>query len=229
MDVLWFRVPRAPDDPQETFGRAAFGHMLVLINRDDYWQAAYVVAKGQARALREKPIEAFRDDVARMAPFLAKSTQAIASWDAVKLLEVKVNRLPRWHRSGLLLIGDAAHAMSPIGGVGINLAVQDAVAAANVLAPALRNGGRPDQKVLHRVQRRREFPTRFTQGMQRQIQKRVISRALEKSQATPHLPRMLRWLLGFRAVRHIPARLIGYGVRREHVRTARSIGRAAGR
>ncbi len=137
----------------------------------------------------------------------------------MKFLEVKVNRLTTWHKPGLLLIGDAAHAMSPVGGVGINLAVQDAVAASNVLAPALRGGGKPDESVLARVQARREFPTKFTQGLQRQIQKRVVSRALASKGETTQIPGILRWLLKFRFVRHIPARLIGYGIRREHVRT----------
>jgi 2-polyprenyl-6-methoxyphenol hydroxylase-like FAD-dependent oxidoreductase len=216
MDVLWFRLPRNDDDPKEVFGRAAFGQVLVLLNRDDYWQAAYVVAKGAAAELRERPISVFREGIARIAPFLAGRTARIESWDDVKLLEVTVDRLKRWYRPGLLLIGDAAHAMSPVGGVGINLAIQDAVAAANILVPALRRGV-PDESVLHAVQRRREFPTRFTQALQRQIQQRVIAHALGSTQQ-PELPKLLRWILGFRAVRHIPARVLGYGVRREHVR-----------
>ena len=223
MDVLWFRLPRIDDDPKEVFGRAAFGQVLVLLNRDDYWQAAYVVAKGAAAELRERPIGVFREGVARIAPFLAGRTARIETWDDVKLLEVKVDRLKRWHRPGLLLIGDAAHAMSPVGGVGINLAIQDAVAAANILVPALRRGA-PDESALHAVQRRREFPTRFTQALQRQIQKRVIARALGSTQQL-ELPKLLRWLLGFRSVRHIPARVLGYGVRREHVRTDEASGR----
>ena len=218
MDVLWFRLPRNDDDPKEVFGRAAFGHLLVLLNRDDYWQAAYVVAKGAASELRERPIAVFHEAIARIAPFLAGRAKRIEGWDEVKLLEVTVDRLQRWHRPGLLLIGDAAHAMSPVGGVGINLAIQDAVAAANALAPALANGGVPDERVLAAVQRRREFPTRFTQALQRQIQKRVIAPALS-SNAQPDLPKLLQWLLRFRAVRHIPARVLGYGVRREHVRS----------
>ncbi|MGA9333091.1 MAG: FAD-dependent oxidoreductase [Rudaea sp.] len=220
MDVLWFRMPRRRDDSEDTFGRAAFGHLMVLLNRDDYWQVAYVVAKGGADALRARPIGEFRDNVAKIAPFLADRTQTIESWDGVKLLEVKVNRLPQWYRPGLLLIGDAAHAMSPVGGVGINLAIQDAVASANILAPALLAEGMPGETPLRAVQKRREWPTRFTQALQLQIQKRVISRALANSQGQMELPALMRWLLRFRWVRNIPARLIGYGVRPEHVQLA---------
>ena len=218
MDVLWFRVPRKPDDTEDVFGRVARGHMMVMLNRDDYWQCAFVVPKGDNEKLRAKPIESFREDVAGVAPLIKDRLDVLASWDDVKFLEVKVNRLPTWSKPGLLLIGDAAHAMSPVGGVGINLAVQDAVAAANVLAPALRGGGRPEESVLARVQARREFPTKFTQGLQRQIQKRVISRALATTDDVTQLPAWIRFLLRFRFVRHIPARLIGYGIRREHVR-----------
>jgi 2-polyprenyl-6-methoxyphenol hydroxylase-like FAD-dependent oxidoreductase len=217
MDVLWFRVPRKPDDPEDVFGRVARGHLMVMLNRDDYWQCAFVVPKGDNDKLRAQPIETFRADVAGVAPLITDRMDALASWDDVKFLEVKVNRLPTWHKPGLLLIGDAAHAMSPVGGVGINLAVQDAVAAANVLAPALRGGGKPDSDVLARVQARREFPTKFTQGLQMQIQKRVVSRALASTTDMTQLPVWIRFLLKFRFVRHIPARLIGYGVRREHV------------
>lgn len=220
MDVLWFRVPRKPDDPEDVFGRVARGHLMVMLNRDDYWQCAFVVPKGDNDTLREKPIESFRDEVASVAPLLKDRMNALASWDDVKFLEVKVNRLPTWHKPGLLLIGDAAHAMSPVGGVGINLAVQDAVAAANVLAPALRGGGKPDDATVARVQARREFPTKFTQALQMQIQKRVVSRALASTSDITQLPAFLRFILKFRFVRHIPARLIGYGIRREHVRIA---------
>ncbi len=220
MDVLWFRVPRKSDDPEDVFGRVSRGHMMVMLNRDDYWQCAFVVPKGDNDRLRKQPIEAFRDEVAGVAPLLKDRMDALASWDDVKFLEVKVNRLPTWHKPGLLLIGDAAHAMSPVGGVGINLAVQDAVAAANVLAPALRDAGIPDDATLGRVQARREFPTKFTQGLQRVIQKRVVSRALASTSDITQLPAFLRFILKFRFVRHIPARLIGYGIRREHVRIA---------
>jgi 2-polyprenyl-6-methoxyphenol hydroxylase-like FAD-dependent oxidoreductase len=220
MDVLWFRIPRMPDDPEDVFGRVSRGHMMVMLNRDEYWQCAFVVPKGDNDTLRTKPVESFREEVANVAPFIRDRMDALATWDDVKFLEVKVNRLPTWHKPGLLLIGDAAHAMSPVGGVGINLAVQDAVAAANVLAPALLNGGTPDESILARVQKRREFPTKFTQGLQLQIQKRVISRALATSSNAIEVPGLLRFLLTFRFIRHIPARLIGYGIRREHVHSA---------
>ncbi len=216
MDVLWFRIPRKPEDPEDVFGRVTRGHMMVMLNRDDYWQCAFVVPKGDNDTLRTKPIESFREEVADVAPFIRDRMGALASWDDVKFLEVKVNRLPTWYKPGLLLIGDAAHAMSPVGGVGINLAVQDAVAAANGLALALLNGGVPDESILASVQKRREFPTKFTQGLQLQIQKRVISRALATTSDVIQLPGWIRFLLKFRFVRNIPARLIGYGIRPEH-------------
>ena len=221
MDVLWFRLPRKPDDTEDVFGRVSRGHLMVMLNRDDYWQCAFVVPKGDNDKLRAKPIETFREEVANVAPMIKNRVDTLASWDDVKFLEVKVNRLPTWNKPGLLLIGDAAHAMSPVGGVGINLAVQDAVAAANVLAPVLRGGGKADDATLARVQTRRDFPTKFTQAMQLQIQKRVLSRVLATTSEVTQLPAWIRFLLQFRFIRHIPARLIGYGIRREHVRIAK--------
>jgi len=220
MDVLWFRLPRKPDDIEDVFGRVSRGHLMVMLNRDDYWQCAFVVPKGDDAKLRAKPIEIFREEVASVAPMVNDRVGTLASWDDVKFLEVKVNRLPTWSKPGLLLIGDAAHAMSPVGGVGINLAVQDAVAAANVLAPALRGGGKPEDATLARVQARRDFPTKFTQAMQLQIQKRVLARVLATTSEVTQLPALIRFLLQFRFIRHIPARLIGYGIRREHVHIA---------
>lgn len=218
MDVLWFRLPRKQSDPQDTFGIIGAGNMMVLLNRTDYWQAAYLIAKGGDAALRAQPIVKLRESVAQLAPFLADRSHLPASWDDVKTLQVRVDRLERWHKPGLLLIGDAAHAMSPIGGVGINLAIQDAVAAANTLAPLLLAGGPIDEAPLHAVQQRRLLPTKVIQAVQLQIQQRVISRALSQSGRLPQIPATLRWLLRFRAVRHLPARLFGYGIRREHVR-----------
>lgn len=218
MDVLWFRLPRASSDPQDTFGIIDRGRMMVLLNRTEYWQAAYLVPKGGDAALRAQPIGAFGDSVAELAPFLADRTSVLTSWDQASTLQVQVDRLPRWHRPGLLLIGDAAHAMSPIGGVGINLAVQDAVAAANALARPLLAGGAIDEALLAQVQRRREWPTRVVQAVQRAVQRRVISRALAQNGRPLRVPVVLRALLRYRVVRHIPARLFGYGLRQEHVR-----------
>jgi 2-polyprenyl-6-methoxyphenol hydroxylase-like FAD-dependent oxidoreductase len=219
MDVLWFRMPRKESDPQDTFGIVDRGHMMVLLNRSDYWQTAFLVPKGGDVALRAQPIDALRESVAQLAPFLADRRDAIESWDKVSTLSVQIDRLQRWHRPGLLLIGDAAHAMSPIGGVGINLAIQDAVAAANALAGPLRAGGAIDEALLASIQRRREWPVKVVQRVQITMPKRLISRALEQAGAPPRIPAWLRFLLRFRAVRHIPARLFGYGLRQEHVHT----------
>lgn len=219
MDVLWFRLPRMEGDPQDTFGLVDRGHMMVLLNRDDYWQVAFLVPKGSDAALRARPIGALRESVAQLAPFLAERKEAIEAWDRVSTLAVQVDRLQRWHQPGLLLIGDAAHAMSPIGGVGINLAIQDAVAAANVLAPAFRTGRVIDEAVLASIQRRREWPVKVVQRVQLAMQERLISRALQDGDKPPSVPALLRFLLGFRVVRHIPARLFGYGLRQEHVET----------
>ncbi|HEU0231360.1 MAG TPA: FAD-dependent oxidoreductase, partial [Burkholderiaceae bacterium] len=152
MDVLWLRLPRRNDDPPDTFGIADRGHVMILLNRDDYWQTAFVVPKGRDAALRAQPISVLRDAIARLAPFLADRTDSIESWGKVSTLEVRVDRLERWHKPGLLLIGDAAHAMSPVGGVGINLAIQDAVAAANALALPLRGNGAIDESLLAAIQ-----------------------------------------------------------------------------
>lgn len=226
MDVLWFRLPRKDTDPEETFAIVGSGHMMVLLNRTEYWQAAYVVPKGSDETLRAQPIDTLRDSVAKLAPFLADFIRELASWDNVKTLVVRVDRLEHWYRPGLLLIGDAAHAMSPIGGVGINLAIQDAVAAANALAPALRERKLIDDALLRQVQHRRLPPTRFIQVLQVQIQKRLITKALAQSGEPPNVPTILRWLLQFRVVRNIPARLIGYGFRAEHVRTGENLQQA---
>jgi len=218
MDVLWFRLSRRPADPQETMGRFDAGRIFVLINRGEHWQCGTVIPKGGFEAVRRGGLEAFRDGVAALAPF-ARDGRAgeIRSWDDVKLLTVRVDRLPRWYRPGLLCIGDAAHAMSPIGGVGINLAIQDAVAAANRLAGPLREG-RLDPAHLRRVQRRREFPTRVTQAMQLRIQRRVVTRVLGTRERL-ELPVTFRLLARFQCLRRISGRLIGIGIRPEHVRT----------
>src|SRR5580704_14590987 len=165
MDVLWLRLTKRPDDPHETFGYIREGRIMALIDRGEYWQCAYVIPKGTLAQLRERGLGEFRRQVGEIVPFLNDRAHELRTWDDLKLLTVRVNRLRRWYRSGLLCIGDAAHAMSPIGGVGINLAIQDAVAAANILAPALEKGPVPVDD-LRRVQRRREFAARITQALQ---------------------------------------------------------------
>ena len=215
MDVLWFRVSRHMDDPAETFGHAEAGRLMVMLNRGSYWQCAYIIRKGGNDAQRRAGIDSFRDDVAKLEPFLRDRVAELKSWDDVKLLTVQVDRLKRWHRPGFLAIGDAAHAMSPIGGVGVNLAVQDAVAAANILAGPLRRGA-VDETVLAAVQQRRDFPTRVTQGIQIAIQKNVID-ALLKSDKPLRAPWILKLLSGVPLLRRIPAYIVGVGVRPEHI------------
>ncbi len=224
IDVLWLRLPQRPGDPHESLGRFDGGRILVMLDRGDYWQCAFVIPKGGYDALRAQGIEHFRAELAQRAPALADRVGAIAGWDDVKLLTVAVDRLERWHRPGLICIGDAAHAMSPIGGIGINLAIQDAVAAANILVPWLKaHAGPVASGPLARLERRRRLPTRLTQGLQVLIQNRVISRVLE-TQGALGLPLPLRLLRRFPALRRIPARLIGMGFRPEHVRSPASGG-----
>jgi 2-polyprenyl-6-methoxyphenol hydroxylase-like FAD-dependent oxidoreductase len=217
MDALWFRLPRRADDPEETAGRFGVGHILVLLNRGDYWQCALVIPKGGADAMRAQGIDRVRLTVAGLAPFLSDRAAMIADWEQLKLLTVTVDRLERWHRDGLLCIGDAAHAMSPIGGVGVNLAVQDAVAAANILWKPLRDGTATAAQ-LGQVQERREFPTRVTQRLQLAIQNRIIFQAL-KGQTQIEPPFVLRVLTAVPMLDRIPARLLGLGVRPEHIRS----------
>ncbi len=191
---------------------------MALINRTEYWQVAFVIPKGSADAMRQRPFDEFRARLGRLVPWLADRTTELARFDDLSLLEVRVDRLSRWHLPGLLLIGDAAHAMSPVGGVGINLAIQDAVAAANALGPALRGDGPIDESLLAGVQRRRELPTRLMQGIQVRIQRNVITRVLGAEGEPPEMPPWLKRLLSLRFVRRIPARVVGYGFRRERVR-----------
>jgi 2-polyprenyl-6-methoxyphenol hydroxylase-like FAD-dependent oxidoreductase len=215
MDVLWMRVSRHAGDPGQTLGRIDAGRIFVMLNREDYWQCAYVIPKGGFDQIRQSGLTAFRGEIVRLAPYLSDRVGELADWADIKLLTVAVDRLRVWHRPSLLCIGDAAHAMSPIGGVGINLAIQDAVAAANVLAPCLRRGP-PGEDDLQAVQRRREFPTRATQQLQLFIQNRVIGRVLESTgQLSP--PLALRLLGKWPLLRRIPARLVGLGFRPEHV------------
>ena len=219
IDVLWFRLPRdAACHPAATGGTIRPGTMLVTLNRDAYWQCAFVIAKGSLEQLQQQGLEAFRERVARGAEFLADSVGALQSWDDVKLLSVQISHLPRWWRDGLLCIGDAAHAMSPVGGVGINLAIQDAVATANLLAQPLR-AGTLNSNHLQAVQRRREWPARVTQRVQVAIQNEVLSPVLAR-RAPRELPLPLKLLQRLPALRRLPARLVGIGVRPERVRSA---------
>ncbi|MGB8561239.1 MAG: FAD-dependent oxidoreductase [Pseudolabrys sp.] len=215
MDVMWFRLSHRPGDSEETVGHIESGRMMVMLNRNDYWQCAYVIPKGTAEEVRRAGLDKFHQFIADMSPFVRDRLGEIESWDQVKLLTVAVDRLRRWFRPGLLCIGDAAHAMSPIGGVGINLAVQDAVAAANILAQPLRHGTMTIE-TLESVQRRREFPTRFTQRLQLVLQNNIIGPALEgRRPEAPFFMKMLQWPL----LRRIPGRLLALGIRPEHIRT----------
>jgi len=217
MDVLWFRLTRRPGDPVAPMGRFDAGRIFITLNRGDAWQCGFVIAKGTLDALRAQGLDAFRREVARLAPYAADRVGEVRSWDDVKLLTVRVDRLRRWHRPGLLCIGDAAHAMSPVGGVGINLAIQDAVAAANALAVPLAER-RLDTADLARVQRRRQWPTRVTQRLQVLAQQRVVATVLQtRAPLRPPLP--LRLLAALPFVRRLTGRLIGLGVRPEHVRS----------
>jgi 2-polyprenyl-6-methoxyphenol hydroxylase-like FAD-dependent oxidoreductase len=217
MDVLWFRLSRRQGDPEDPMGRFDTGRIFVMLNRGEYWQCGFVIPKGSRAQLQAKGLPAFRSAVAAVAPFVADRVGELQDWEAIKLLTVQVDRLRRWFRPGLLCIGDAAHAMSPVGGVGINLAIQDAVAAANLLARPL-GAGRLSTEDLDHVQRRREWPTHMTQRMQLFVQNRVIKPVLDN--AAPLSPPLAFRLLGrFPFLRRIPARLIGMGFRPEHVRT----------
>jgi 2-polyprenyl-6-methoxyphenol hydroxylase-like FAD-dependent oxidoreductase len=219
IDVLWMRLSRHETDRAETLGIIRSGRVFVMLNRGDYWQCAFVIPKGGYAALREQGLEEFRRDIVTIVPFLSDRVAELKTWDDIKLLTVLVDRLKEWHTPGLLCIGDAAHAMSPIGGVGINLAVQDAVAAANLLYRPLLDG-RVSLDDLAAVQKRRLFPTRMTQNAQVAIQKNVMAPVLGLDRsASISLPLPVRLLQRFPVLRRIPARLVGIGVRPEHVRT----------
>ena len=220
MDVLWFRLPRRSSDPEDPIGRFDTGRIFIMLNRGQYWQCGFVIHKGSLDQLQARGLQAFRDNVTQLAPFLADRVGELQDWEAIKLLTVQVDRLRQWYRRGQLCIGDAAHAMSPVGGVGINLAIQDAVAAANLLAAPLRSD-RLTTADLRRVQERRDRPTRVTQRAQLFIQDRVIRRVLRSSdRLIPPLP--IRLLARFPFLARFPARLIGLGVRPEHVNTRSS-------
>ena len=217
MDVLWFRLPHKDNDDTETFGHFEAGRMMIMLNRGDYWQCAFVIPKGGIDRVRAEGLDAFRKQVVVMSPFLADRVDQLKSWDDIKLLTVAVDRLRQWWKPGLICIGDAAHAMSPIGGVGVNLAVQDAVAAANRLAAPLRAGTVSDDD-LRAIQKRRTFPVRFTQAIQLMIQKRIIGRMLATSER-PKPPMLFKLFDLFPVLRRIPGRLLAVGVRPEHVHT----------
>jgi 2-polyprenyl-6-methoxyphenol hydroxylase-like FAD-dependent oxidoreductase len=218
IDVLWMRIGREPGDGPATLGRVRAGRILVTLDRGDYWQCAYVIPKGGFEEIRQRGLPSFRADIVKTAPFLAGRVDELKDWSDISLLSVAVDRLRQWWRPGLLCIGDAAHAMSPVGGVGINLAIQDAVAAANILAGPLLAGSVTDAH-LKAVQRRRTFPTRLTQAFQVLAHKRVIRPTLEKQTTLQRLPFPFKLLQWFPALRRVPARLIGVGFRPEHVRT----------
>ncbi len=218
MDVFWMRISKNPDDPSQTLGRVDPGSILVMLDRGDYWQCAFVIPKGAADKIRRKGLPAFRERIVKLAPHLRERVGELKDWDDIKLLTVKVDRLNQWHRPGLLCIGDAAHAMSPIGGVGINLAIQDAVATANLLAQPLRQGTLSLED-LQAVQQRREFPTRVIQRVQIFIQNNGILNVLGSTDTQMALPLPFRLLRAFPWLQRFPARLVGMGPRPEHVRT----------
>jgi 2-polyprenyl-6-methoxyphenol hydroxylase-like FAD-dependent oxidoreductase len=217
MDVLWFRITGKASDEADSFGHVEAGKMMVMIQRGDYWQCAFVIPKGGIEQVQARGLEAFRQAVVQMSPFLADRVGELKSWDDIKLLTVTVDRLRKWWRPGLICIGDSAHAMSPIGGVGVNIAVQDAVAAANRLAAPLRSGQVSDAD-LQAIQERRMLAVRFTQWLQLTAQKQIISRVL-KSEQRPKPPLMFKLLKIFPVLQRIPARLLGVGIRPEHIHT----------
>jgi 2-polyprenyl-6-methoxyphenol hydroxylase-like FAD-dependent oxidoreductase len=218
MDVFWFRLSRLPEDGTQPAGRFDQGRILILIPREGHWQVGYVIPKGTADHVRSAGLDAFRETIVALAPFAHERIREVTDWDQVKLLTVRINRLDQWSRPGLLFIGDAAHAMSPVGGVGINLAIQDAVAAANAVAAPLREG-RLTTRDLQRVERRRVLPTRLTQGLQMAMQEAVIRPQLAGRNGKGHTPIGVRVLRAFPPLRLVLAYLIGVGFRMEHVRT----------
>ena len=218
IDVLWFRISRKAGDPETVLGNVNYGKALVLINRGDYFQSGLIVRKGSFDELRAKGLAGCQEDIARIAPVLGDRVGELESWDEVKLLTVQINRLERWHQPGLLCIGDAAHAMSPAGGVGINLAVQDAVAAANLLAHPLREGN-VTEELLARVQERREFPARVTQRLQTFAHKGIAK--IFENPGPAKAPWQLRAVVNTPGFKRLLARAVGLGVRPEHVRAGK--------
>ena len=217
MDVLWMRLSRKESDPAQTFGHVDAGKMLVMLNREDYWQCAFVIPKGEFDEIQRKGLPAFREEIAEFSPWMRDRVGELRDWKDVSLLTVTVDRLKRWHLPGLLCIGDAAHAMSPVGGVGINLAIQDAVATANILAKKLRDGT-VQESDLQAVQRRRMFPTRATQAIQVAVQNRLIKRILGGTKPLT-APWPMKLMRRWKVLRRILPRIVGVGFRPEHVRT----------
>jgi 2-polyprenyl-6-methoxyphenol hydroxylase-like FAD-dependent oxidoreductase len=212
IDVLWFRLPRKQEEPEGVIGRFGRGHAVVMLDRLDEWQVGFIILKGTYREMRAAGIEVLRDSLAETAPELSDRVGQLKDWKQVSMLSVESSRVKQWHLPGLLLIGDAAHVMSPVGGVGINYAIQDAVVAANVLAGPLKAGS-VNENHLRRVQRQREWPTRFIQAVQALIQKRVIAGALSGNQPL-RLPLAFRLLLRIPGLRDLPARIIAFGLRK---------------
>jgi 2-polyprenyl-6-methoxyphenol hydroxylase-like FAD-dependent oxidoreductase len=216
MDVLWFRLPRKPDDPEGVLGRIGSGHLAVMLDRLDEWQVAYVILKGSYRQIREAGIDALRQSLVSIAPEFADRVAHLKEWKQFAMLSVESSRVKEWYKAGLLLIGDAAHVMSPVGGVGINYAIQDAVVAANTLAEPLR-AGRVELRHLREVQRQREWPTRFIQRFQALVQG-VMARNILRTDRPLQVPRIARLFLKTPILRDLPARLIAFGLRRVHVK-----------
>jgi len=215
MDVLWFRLPKLPGEAQVStgaFGAIGQGRIFVLLERNDYWQGGFVFPKGMYQELKAQGVEGMRQRISETAPRFAKHAEALTDWSQLTLLSVESSRCPRWHKPGLLVIGDAAHVMSPVGGVGINYAIQDAVVAANVLSGPLK-AGKVSEAELAEVQRQREWPTRVIQAFQSFMQQRVIASALQSQQAT-NIPWQLRLLSKLPVIRDFPPRMIAFGPKR---------------
>jgi 2-polyprenyl-6-methoxyphenol hydroxylase-like FAD-dependent oxidoreductase len=216
IDVLWFRLSARTTDPEQSFGYIDDGKIMVMLDRGDYWQCGFVISKGDFDHIQNEGLEKFKFTIARLAPFISPSVVELTSWDQIKLLSVTIDRAKKWHNPGILLIGDAAHAMSPIGGVGINLAIQDAIAAGNILVPAFR-GGKPQEKHLQMVQSQREFPTKMTQRLQTFAQDRILIPYLQATVRKKEVPWFFRLFHNVPLLRAIPALAIGNGFRPEHV------------
>jgi len=216
IDVLWFRVSRKDDGSKQSFGYVDNGHILIMLDRDEYWQCGYIIEKGSFDGIKSTGLEAFKKNIAELAPIVAFSVDELKDWEQIKLLSVTVDHLTTWYKEGLLCIGDSAHAMSPVGGVGINLAIQDAVAAANVLVPAFKQGV-PSTNDLAKIQKRRSFPARMMQRFQVALHRKVIGPVL-KAKGHFKVPFILRILNRVPVLQGIPARIVGIGFRSEHVK-----------